>query len=219
MKQVKILSLLLIMLIMGTIVAACGKSGSTRAKEEVTRRATEEITKIVGDDTREKRVSAKEAVNLVLAEARKWQADAEVVEIRNEFGIFGNGKGTTWLIYVISRSAPPTTSGYGKDYYVGRRYVVEDGKAKLNFDDSMYKVSSQPFPKDFIDSTEALKIAQANGTPKDDKYALYLGRKDDTEKYGKVVMNFHTLVNENSKLVKKGVILDPVSKEVIEVLK
>ena len=97
--------------------------------------------------------------------------------------------------------------------------MVEDGKAKLNFDDEMYEVSSQPFPKDFIDSTEAIKIAQANGTPKDDKYALYMGKKDDTKKYGKVVLNLHTLVKENGKLVKKGVILDPVSKEVIEVLK
>jgi hypothetical protein len=217
-KQAKILSLLLIVLITGTIVAACGKSESTRAKEAADR-ATKEATKIVGDDTREKKVSAKDAVNLVLAEARKWRADAEVIEIRNEFGIAGDGKGTTWLISVISRSAPPTASGYGKDYYVGRRYVVEDGKAKLNFDDSMYQVSSQPFPKDFLDSTEAVKIAQANGAPKDDKYALYMGRKDDTAKYGKVVMNFHTLVHENNKLVKKGVILDPVSKEVIEVLK
>ncbi|MEW6447432.1 MAG: hypothetical protein AB1426_05005 [Bacillota bacterium] len=220
MKQVKILSLLLILLIMGTIVAGCRESASTRAKEEAVRATKEfkEITKIVGDDTREKRVSLKDAVNLVLAEARKWRADAEVVEIRSEFGIFGDGKGTTWLISVISRSAP-TASGYGKNYCVGRRYVVEDGKAKLNSDGEMYKVSSQPFPKDFLDSTEALKIAQANGAPKDDKYALYLGRELDTAKYGKVVMNFHTLVNENGKLVKKGVILDPVSKEVIEVLK
>lgn len=195
-----------------------GESELTGVKEKVTA-AIEEVTKIVGDDTREKKVSAKDAVNLVLAEATKWQSDAEVVEIKNEFGIFGDGKGTTWLIYVISRSAPPTSSGYGKNYYVGRRYLVEDGKAKLNFDDDMYEVSSQPFPKDFIDSTEVIKIAQANGTPKDDKYALYMGKKDDTEKYGKVVVNFHTLANENGKLVKKGVILDPVSKEVIEVLK
>ncbi len=218
MKRVKILSLLLILLIMGTVVAACGKNAPSPAKEEVAR-ATKEVTKIVGDDSRDKKVSAKEAVNLVLTEAKKWQADAEVVEIRNEFGIFGDGKGTTWLISVISRSAPPTAGGYDKNHCVGRRYVVEDGKAKLNFGDEMYKVSSQPFPKDFLDSTEALKIAQVNGAPKDDKYALYLGRELDTAKYGKVVMNFHTLVNENGKLVKKGVILDPVSKEVIEVLK
>ncbi len=218
MRQIRILPSLLILLLMGTIVAACGKSESTRAKQEVAG-ATEEVTKIVGDASREKRVSAKDAVNLVLAEARKWHADAEVVEIRNEFGIFGDGKGTSWLIYVISRSAPHMSSGYGKDYCVGRRYVVEDGIAKLNFDDSMYQVSPQPFPKDFIDSTEAIKIAQANGAPKDDKYALYLGRKDDTSKYGKIVMNFHALVNQNNKFVKRGVVLDPLSKEIIEVLK
>jgi hypothetical protein len=112
MKQVKILFLLLILLVMGIIVAACGESELTGVKEKVTA-AIEEVTKIVGDDTREKKVSAKDAVNLVLAEATKWQSDAEVVEIKNEFGIFGDGKGTTWLIYVISRSAPPTSSGYG----------------------------------------------------------------------------------------------------------
>jgi hypothetical protein len=46
-----------------------------------------------------------------------------------------------------------------------------------------------------------------------------MGREDETKKYGKVVMNFHAVVLENGKTVKKGVILDPVSKEVIEVLK
>lgn len=217
MKKVKILSLLFILLIIGIFVAACGESPA-RVKGEATP-AIEKATKIEGTGANEKMVSAKDAVNLVMAEATKWQSDAEVVEIMNEFGIFGDGKGTTWLIYVISRTAPPTSSGYGKNYFVGRRYVVEDGKATLNFDDDMYEVSSEPFPKDFIDSTEAIKIAQANGTPKDDKYALYMGKKDDTKKYGKVVLNLHTLVKENGKLVKKGVILDPVSKEVIEVLK
>ncbi len=219
MKQVKIFSLLLMMLIMVLTAAACVKSGSTVVEKGVTREATKEAAKVVGDDTRDARVSAKEAVDLVLAEAKKWQADAEVIEIRNEFDVFGDGKGNNWLISVISRSAPPVSEGYGENYCVGRRYVVKDGKAILNFSDTMYKVPSQPFPKDFIDSTEAIKIAQANGAPKDDKYNLYLGREDDTVTYGKVVMNLHTLVSENSKLVKKGVILDPVSKEVLEVYK
>ena len=107
MKQLKILSFLLILLIIGIFVAACGES-QARVKGEAPP-AMEKTTKIEGVDTCEKLVSAKEAVNLVLAEATKWQPDAEVVEINNEFGIFGDGKGTTWLIYVISRTAPPTS--------------------------------------------------------------------------------------------------------------
>ncbi len=215
--------LIIIMFLSALLLPSCTKevskelSDETKAKNEVNE--TEEIKKDKSSSDQETLISMEKAANLVLTEAKTWKDDAEIIAIENTYGVNSKGLGDNWLITVVSRSTPPKEEGYSEEYHTGRRYAVKGGKVILNFDDKPTKTFDFFKIEEVINSEKAVKIAIENGAPEDELFNFYLGRQQDCEEYGQIVLNVYTDIVENGDIVSKGVVLNPLTGDIIKVFK
>ena len=219
MKSKILIYFFLISLLFGNMFFTTSCS-SFESKNRETDKPGENVEEAKQDTTEAKNnyISMQEAVELVLAEAKKWNTDAEITEIENLYSINQEGLGTKWLITVVSRSTPPFQEGFGEEFFTGRRYIIEEGRISLDSDDSIIETFGLLDVKNVMDSPEAVKIAIENGSPeKWGAFSLFLGNEKDFEEYGKIVLNVFTVLMDEGAVTVKSTIIDPVSGQIIKV--